>query len=262
MKASFFLIILWLPSLLFASSSSGELRDLYETSFSRNNSFCHFGEYRFQLQIRSIDKYTQINDADYGEYPFILQNNSRSKITINNDIGRFRFIYSGENNCSKTLSIPFTKDELTLFYAQDNRPYPDLLVVVYYNPRTQTTRVINSGLPILKYIRLPHLFKFASLIPKTEVSELVFENNKYTHFQVNFPIWKQFDGKSFTTDISETFAKFEWRMFFSSFQEFKEEFQWNQESQSLEITHYEMITNNALHKKCLRIKKQWRCLSF
>lgn len=260
MKASTF-FLLFLPLHLFASSLS-ELRDLYDNTFSRDNSYCTYNNTKFELQIRSIDRYTQPNDRDYGEFLFIGSKGIKYNLTdFNENIGRFRFIYSKERSCSKTLAIPINEEVITLFYAQDSRPYPDTLILVDFNTKKLSAKVTYTKLPIKDYYQVGDKLYFSSYLPKTNMSTIDFNGTQYTLLQSVLPVWKIYYQKQITNDVTQTYNQFEWNVFFKNIEEFKKSFQWNQQLQRFEKDTFEVMFNYQIRKRCLRVQDEWRCRS-
>src|SRR5690606_25376228 len=253
-----FLFILFLPSISF-SSSLDELRDLYDSTYSRDNSFCQYNNSRFELQIRSLDRYSQPNDRDYGEYPFIVQKGISYKMNFKGDIGRYRMIYAKEEECSKTLAIPLNKEEITLFYAQDHRPYPDLLVLVHYNTRNNTARIIHTNFPIKNYYQIKDKLLFSSYISKTSITTTDFDGSTYTHMESALPLWKVYYQGEINNDLQSTFQQFEWSHFFRNIEEFKNHFAWDNKRMVFKKDHFEIIFNYELKRRCLRVQDEWRC---
>ena len=244
---------------LTALSTSSQLRDIFDTTFSRDNSFCRFNHHNFELQIRSIDMYSQPNDRDYGEYPFIIQQGVRYKLDFNQDIGRYRLIYAKEKECTKSLALPLNKEEITLFFAQDNRPFPDLLVLMNYNPQTLKSRITYTQEPIGKYYRLKDKLLFSSYFPRTTMSSIEFNGAHYTLLTSALPLWKSYSQERITIDAQTTFSQFEWKDFFKDLQEFKSSFAWNEVNQAFMKESFELIFNYQLKKRCLRVLHEWRC---
>lgn len=261
MKAKFSIFFFLLISVNAYSSALNVFRDLYETTYSRDNSFCHFNNYHFELQIRSLDMYSQPNDRDYGEYPFILQNKIKYKVDFNQDIGRYRLIYAKERECSKSLSMPLNKDEITLFFAHDNRPYADLLVLIHYNPQARTARIIHTQEPIINYYQLKDKVFFSSYYAKTTMSTTDFNGASYTLLQSMLPQWKSYADNRISVEPEMTFKQFEWKPFFKDLAEFKSNFAWNEASQVFNKDSYQLIFNYQLKKRCLRVLQEWRCLA-
>lgn len=258
MKAN--VLLLFFLSLHVNASSLSELRDLYDTTFSRDNSYCTFNKSKFELQIRSIDQYAQPNDRDYGEFPFIISKGIRYKITnLNRNIGRFRFIYSKEQECSKTLAIPLNQDEITLFYALDSRPHPDSLILLHFNPKKTQARIINTELPIKEYFEVGDKLYFSSYISKTTMSTVDFNGHQYTQLQSVLPQWKFYYKNNISNNPTQTFNQFEWKDYFKDLNEFKEHFHWNEKDQSFHKEIFEIIFNYQLKKRCLKVLQEWRC---
>lgn len=261
MKANLFFFFLLLPLTTLASSLS-ELRDLYDTTFSRDNSYCKFDGVSFELQIRSTDRYAQPDDRDYGEYPFLIQNNTHYKIDLNQNIGRYRFIYAKEDHCTKTLSLPLNKNEITLFLAHDSRPYPDKLVLIHYNPKLKKAHIVHTNEPIKEYFQVGNKLYFSSYYSETSMSIIDFDGTQYNYLRNNLPIWKVYENNQFTTTNSVTFEQFEWKNYFRDFNEFNDHFQWDRESKTFKKDSFEIIFNTQLKKRCLRVSQEWRCRSY
>lgn len=261
MKAKILFLFLFFSPLLSSASSLTELRDLYETTYSRDNSFCHYAGQPFELQIRSIDRYSQPDDRDYGEYPFIIQKGISYKVDFSQNIGRYRFIYSREKECSKTLTIPLNKDEITLFFAQDARPRPDNLVLVHYNPTTRTARIIHTNEPIRQYYQVRYKLFFSSYQADTQMSTIDFAGAKYNYIRSALPIWKKYENNQITVVLNETYNQFEWNNYFTDIEEFKKSFEWDEEKKIFKKNNFEIIFNYQLKKRCLHISQEWRCRS-
>ncbi|MFA5582843.1 MAG: hypothetical protein WDA09_01410 [Bacteriovoracaceae bacterium] len=257
-KILLFLIILFIPFICFASSTD-EFRDLFDSTYSRDNSFCQYNNARFELQIRSLDRYSQPNDRDYGEYPFIVQKGIRYKMNFKGDIGRYRMIYAKEEECSKSLAIPLNKEEITLFYAQDHRPFPDLLVLVRYNTQKNSARVIHTNLPIQDYYQIKDKLLFSSYVSKTNISTTDFDGATYTHMKSSLPLWKMYYQGKINNDPQSTFNQFEWNHYFKNLDEFKDHFEWDKSRMVFKKDSFELIFNYDLKKRCLRVKDEWRC---
>lgn len=264
MKAKLFFIFFLGLSFNSYAIQLNELKDLYDSTFSRDNSFCHYNKHNFELQIRSLDRYSDSNDRDYGEYPFLNQQGTSYKINFNaQDIGRYRFIYAKEKECTKTLSIPYNAEEINLLWAQDSRPYPDQLVIMRYNPSLRAVTLLDhTKVPILDYYRVNDTVIFSSYIPKTEMSTLDYDGLHYSYISSALPVWRIFDGNIVQVDTKITFNEFEWKKYFKNLDEFKKEYQWDEKEKTFQKNNFELIINSLARKRCLKIASHWRCQSF
>lgn len=264
MKVKFLSILLLCLSFSSSASQLDELKDLYDSTFSRDNSFCQYNKFNFELQIRSIDRYSESNDRDYGEYPFLTQQGISYKINFNTqDIGRYRFIYAKEKECTKTLSVPFDAEEINLLFAKDSRPYPDQLIILRYNPAQKTVTLLeHTQIPIIDYYRINDTVIFSSYTPKTDMNRIQFEGMPFSHISSALPVWRSFDGKVIKIETGITFQEFEWKHYFKDLDEFKAEFAWSEKDKLFHKNQYELIINSQLRKRCIKIADNWRCRSF
>lgn len=267
MKA--FLILISLYS-VFAQASDFETRALMEKTYAHDNSYCRVGQNVVEFEIRSFEKYTQPDDADYGEHIFALHNKKRMLLPLNSDnLSRFKLLKGENPNCSKVLSLKLDQDVLAVFFLKDNRPLGNLFTVLFYDLKNKSSKVLTTDFVTSRGFLHEGKLKFPSLQknPEAHMGKIVLNGTTYIYRDSELVNWISFDGKTFQTDGDLTFEKFEWKNIFSK-EEFERAAGLDSKTGEYQQKRYIMAVNHLLKRRCLVFSNlpasqiaatEWKC---
>ena len=227
----------------------------YALTFPRDNTFCHFDDKSVEIKIRGFDQYTQMTDGFYGERLFLEKDGNKTFIRMNdNGIGRYRFLRGESQHCGKALSIVVGKSEVAIFLAKDNRPFPDTLLVLYYNFESGLSEVIATNKAVTEAsMHSNRLYLRHKGDPcKIETGKVLIEGETYQYVQSEFEPWIYFDGSNFHEDRMKTYKSYEGNLFYYSENDF---YKSKGESHLIKIA-----MNHQLKRKCISFANDsWKC---
>ena len=258
-------------SLLSYSLLSGKLlandpdaRTLREKTFVRDNTFCHLGEKKVEIEIRGFDQYTDPQDARYGDKVFSVRDKVYRLLPLAKDnIGRYRLLLGEDPHCSKSLSLKRNAQELTVFFLKDNRPFPDLLTLLHYD-FSGSARTEETAYPMKEALVEGGKLFFSSVSGKSvpDLKKVRLKGQEYTVTFQELPVWYVYDGKNFRVDQMKTYHRFDQLHFFPTREDFEAFFQWDADAGKYRLHGHVAAVNAALREKCLArtiTDKDWRC---
>ena len=250
-----------------------QTRLLIDKTYVHDNSYCQLNQKRFEVEIRSFDKYTEMNDSEYGEYTFIMHSGKKILLPLNhNNLGKYR-LFKGENSlCTKSLAISIDKNVLALFFLRDNRPLGDTLSIVLYNVKNQETKLIETSHRPLHGFEAGNIIKF-QLKPELRTplfGKLILKGKKYIYQEKYIKPWMTFNGQVFEVDTQLSFERAEIKGRFRNQTEFERQFGWNHNLRAYQLDKYLYAVNHELKEECLAFpfeakkdltQHKWECKS-
>ncbi len=226
-----------------------------EKTYRHDHSACLVQGEKVEFEIRSKIEFINREDADYGEIIILTHKKKTIEVVLNDSgIGRYR-LFRGENdNCNKILSMKGKENEATFFFLKDNRPFPDTVIVLYYNLKTQEVDFMPSKIQakVGLFSEGKVYLKLASSDTSEKFSTVVINGQKFNTFEKVLEPWISFDGKSFKLDRDMTYARFEYKDLLkksslNDLNEFKE-------------NKYQIAANPSLKQSCISINNsEWTC---
>lgn len=250
------IILLILTFVLSKNLSQGE-SFLMDKTFTHDNSYCRVSSDTFlEIEIRSKDQYTRMEDAEYGEYVIVKNKEEIRNVPMNNEgIGRYRLIKGSTPECSKVLSLSLGKAQMVVFLAKENRPFGDTLTLLYLDLRTLEQKVVNTEYRTKneKIVNKNLEFQVAADLYEIKTESTVIDKTSYIYTQKDFEPIMTFDGKSFSVDTKKTYGFYNNHLFFKTEQEF---FKAKGDSKTV----FRAMSSNH-DRKCFSFDGQfWRCL--
>ncbi len=250
-----------------------QTRLLIDKTYVRDNSYCQLDHKRFEIEIRSFDKYTEVNDSEYGEYTFVMQSGKQILLPINQDnLGKYRLFKGKTEHCTKSLAVAIGKDVLALLFLKDNRPLGDTLSVVLYNVLTHNTELIETNYRPLHGVSFKNKIKFQtdSETATPNFGKIILNGKSYIYQEKYIRPWMSYDGHDFEVDPYLSFEKSSIKNHFQNRLEFERHFGWNANSRKYVLERYLYAVNHELKEECLAIpfkpkknltQHQWKCKS-
>lgn len=241
-----------------------DARTLREKTYVRDNTFCHLGEKKVEIEIRGFDQYTDRQDARYGNKVFSVRDKVYRLLPLAKDnIGRYRLLLGEDPHCSKSLALKRNAQELTVFFLKDNRPFPDLLTLLHYD-FSGSARAEETEYPVKEALVEGGKLFFSSVSDKSvpDLKKVSIKGREYTVTFQELPVWYVYDGKSFRVDQLKTYQRFEQPHFFPTKEDFEAFFQWDTDAGMYRMHGLVAAVNVVLKEKCLArniTDKDWRC---
>lgn len=265
------IIILAITALIqFCYASAFETSILMDKTYVHDNSYCRIKNHVVEFEVRSFDKYTQPDDSEYGEHIFAIHGEKRFLLPLNADnLNRFK-IFKGNNTfCSKALSLQTGPDSLAVFFLKDNRPLGNHLSVLFFDYKTNTSKVLNTDFITNRGVIQDGKLKFPSLLPYREakMGKVKIDNLSYIYRDSELVQWIGFDGTQFQNDHDLTFEKFEWNKYFSK-SEFEAVSAWDSKTNQYNQKRYIVAINHLMKRRCIAFSakaaadispQEWKC---
>ena len=264
------LILLITNFIQIAIASDFETNVLMDKTYVHDNSYCRMKSDVVEFEVRSFDKYTQPDDSEYGEHIFALHNEKRFLLPLNADnLSRFK-IFKGDNSfCSKAFSLQTGPDTLAVFFLKDNRPLGNLLTVLFFNYKTNTSSILKTDFVTNRGIIRDGKFKFPSLLPHREVQmgKVKIDNLTYIFRDAEIINWVNFDGTQFQNDHDLTYEKFDWNKYFTK-SEFEVASAWDSKTNQYNQKRYLIAINHLMKRRCIAftgkpaseiLAHEWKC---
>lgn len=186
-------------------------------SYSHDNTYCRLGERSIEIEVRSSEKYTLPDEAEYGEFIMIKNQDKTLKVALDpQKIGRYRLLKGESANCSKALSLPMNEEQLAIFFLKDNKPFKDKLLVLNFNFKTsEFSRFESPYMTDTARIQDGKLyFESAAEDCEKKSGHVVIQDKKHNFIEKELEPWISYDGRSFKLDESLTYMEFEWKHLF------------------------------------------------
>lgn len=183
-----------------------------EKAYMKDRSTCQLNGESFVVEIRSPKRITVSDDDPYGERVQVLHKERILKVDLRNQgMGRYRFLTAHNEICPKPGVLTLPSGELAILLLKDNRPFPDTLVVLYLNLKTQSTDLMTTKVPTDGgLIRDGRAFlRLAAEDRIGKVGNVMIGSEKFHFVEKTLEPWMSFDGKNFRLDRDITYENFE-----------------------------------------------------
>lgn len=225
-----------------------------EKTYRLDRSECTYKNQKITLELRGRNLYAE-RDGGYGEAILLKHDGNESKVKLNdNGIGRYKFLSVYNDICSKVLTLPIDENKLAFFILNDNRPFTDNVIVLYYNLKTFESEVVPSKFRAKDaFLRNGKAyFRLANDEDKVLHGTVLIDNQKFHYIEKTLEPWASFDGTNFKLDRDVTIEKFEYKALISSAQ--------IRQIKDLTNVKFQVAFNSLLRKKCIAlISGQWEC---
>lgn len=186
-------------------------------SYSHDNTYCRLGKQRIEIEVRSSEKYTSPEEAEYGEFLLIKNQDKVQKVVLGSHrIGRYRLLKGESANCSKALSLPMNEEQLAIFFLKDNKPFKDNLTILKYNFTTREFSSIETQYLTDKARIQDKKLVFESAAEDIEKRSglVTIQNKKHNYIEKSIEPWMSYNGRYFRLDEAVTYMEFEWKHLF------------------------------------------------
>lgn len=260
--------ILLIFTLFFFSLTASALdfgsRVLLDKTYVRDNSYCRLENKRFEIEVRSFERYTSYDEAEYGEHAFIIQNDKYRLLPLNEKlIGRYKFLKGEDKNCTKSLSLKIGKSGLVVFFQKDNRPFLDTLSMVYYDDVTGQIDIKETHLPIQKAWmkdNLLHVYSHESL-SNPELGKAQIRGKEFIYNEKPLGSIYIFDGKTISVDSKKSYESFPYKKSVKTIEEFEKLFKWNSTRNVFDVKKFYYAVHMNTRQECIRAEgsSDWNC---
>jgi hypothetical protein len=246
MKTKMMIVVFMLLASFFAKA---------EKTFRHDHAVCKVQGEKIEFEILSKLEFTSSEDDEYGEVIILKHKGKNIEVVLNDSgMGRYRLLRGENNVCGKLLAMKRKENEAAFFFLKDNRPFPDTVIVLYYNVKSQEVDFMPSKIQAkVGFFSEGKVFlKFASSDRTEKFSNVVINGQKFTTFEKTLEPWISFDGKNFKLDRDMTYERFEYKDLLkksslNDLDEFKE-------------NKYQIAANPSLKKSCISLNNsEWTC---
>ena len=180
-----------------------------DTSYLHDKAACKFQDQTIQIELKSFEQYSPSADDYYGNLIVI------NGIEVEKVDSRYRFFSNYNDICSKVLAFPTKEDEIAFFLLKDNRPFTDVVTVLYFNTKTKNSELMQSQLTAKEALLVDGKIYFKTINDKHQKNfgSVVINQKKYFFEERSFEPWMSFDGKNFKFDRAATLDNFEYASF-------------------------------------------------
>lgn len=226
-----------------------------EKTYRHDHDVCKLGGETIDVDVRSFDQYSVSEDDEYGQIVFIRHKDKTLRIDLRDmGMGRFRMLKLYNDLCPKLLAIPSRSHEVAFFFMKDNRPFSDLMMVLFYDLKTHKSELVSTNMPVRGALSRDKkiYFKVSKKDHEVKSGTVMINNQKYNFIERTLEPWVSFDGKHFKLDPELTFEKFEYKNLLKQ-SDLKN-------LHDLKNATYTIAVNPTLKKRCLALNKdEWIC---
>ena len=234
---------------------SNEMRNLAEKTYTRDNTFCQIGTQRIQIQIRSLNTKTELDEKKYGEYAFYYPSGIAELLPINEDhLSNFQLFQGQSTLCSKSLGYKISPDSVAILFLKENGIDPDKLTIQLFNLKnSKPTQMIETDYVTSEAQETAGGFIFKTHNPRhhLQMGETKIGDLKYTYQDRNFYYWVSYTKKGFEIDINKTFQESEMNDFFKTLKDFEKVIGWVENKKIITKTILYMAVNHKEKKRCV-----------
>ena len=183
-----------------------------EREYKKSSTECRLGDQKVSFIIASSERFTASEDDSFGEILEVRQGSEVQKLNISaGSSGRYRFFEAQNEICNNPLSMKLEDDEFVIFLGRDNRPFPDSLVIVHYNPTTRVLGLTPTKIQARSAVAIGKkvYFKLSSGNTSDQFGTTRIGDKKFNYIDKTLEPWIAFDGKVFHLDRTFTFERFE-----------------------------------------------------
>lgn len=267
------ILLLSLVSFAFADNDRFEIKNLIQSTYAHDNTFCMLGGVRVEFELRGLNKFTDPKDRAFGEHIFYRNQKVLKALPLNKDhMHSYRFFPAKDGNCSKSLAFKMDQTTSAILFLRENRPYKGKLVIQLYdhvNHLPKEAVETEYSTDEVKADKSGFAFKVVPERHDRLMGQVTINDVKYTYQDRDFHPWLLYSLKGFETLGSITYDNFEWKKYFKDESEFFQIAGWNATTKQFSNTYVYIAVNHALKKECLFISsskvqitgtENWRCL--
>jgi hypothetical protein len=259
--------------LSFAYADPQDLRNLFEKTYTRDNTFCELGKEKTQIQIRSIESKTELDQQKYGEYIFYSSELSHKLMPLNQDnLGNYRLFHGVGTICSKSLAFRLTKDLVAILFLRENSPHRDQLSIQLFNTKSfSPEKAIDTDYQVDKVISTKDGFAFGTRYDRMgiESGKIKMGEIDYLYQDRDFGHWVQFTHAGARLSPAMSFEHFEFKSLFKDEKDFLLASGWDEKGNRFTKSILFVAVNHELKKECILLTETkmklngseagWRC---
>lgn len=225
-----------------------------EKTYRHDHDVCKFNGEIIDVDVRSFDQYSVSEDDEYGQVVLIRHKEKNRQIDLRDmGMGRYRMLKLYNDLCPKLLAIPSGPHEVAFFFMKDNRPFADLLMVLFYNTKTHESELVATNMPVKGALsKDKKLFFKTSKNMELKSGTTLINGKKFNFIEKPLEPWVSFDGKNFRLDLELSFEQFEYKHLLTksilgTLKDYKQ-------------ATYRIAANPLLKKQCLSLNQgDWIC---
>lgn len=256
-----------------AYGNTEDLRNLYEKTYTRDNTFCDLGKEKTQIQIRSIESKTEMDQKKYGEYVFYSTDLNHKIMPLNQDgLGNYRLFQGPGSICSKSLAFRLTKDLVAILFQRENSPKEDQLSIQVFNTKSFIPeKSIDSDYLVEEVVPIKEGFAFKTSFDRegVEMGKMKMGEIDYIYQDRSFHYWVHFTQAGFRISPTLSFQSFEFKSLFKDEKDFLSASGWDQKGSRFSKNILFVAVNHELKKECILLTESkmkptgaetgWRC---
>ena len=268
-----FIFLLSLVSFAFAGFDRFEIKNLIQSTYTHDNTFCMLNGKRVEFELRGSNKFTDPKDRFHGEHLFYRNKTLLNPLPINKDrMNSYKFFPAKTGNCSKSHAFKMDDSTSAILLLKENRPYKGKLVIQLYDHLNHLPKdAVETEYSTDEVLPTKDGFAFKVVPERNDIDmgQVKIEDVTYTYQDRDFHPWMQYTLKGFETLGSMTFDKFDWKKHFKSEADFFENTGWNPATKQFTNTYVYIAVNHSLKKECVFVSpskitvagtEAWRCL--
>ncbi|WP_408095516.1 hypothetical protein ACJVC5_10780 [Peredibacter sp. HCB2-198] len=225
-----------------------------EKTYRRDHDVCRYKGELIDIDLKTSEQYSVSEDDEYGEIVFLKHKDKLTRVDLRDmGMGRYRMLKLYNDYCPKLLAIPTKDDEIAFFFMKDNRPFTDLLMVFFYNTKTNESELVSTYMPVKGALSKDKKIYFkTSKNVEVKYGTTTINGQKYNYMERPLEPWVSFDGKNFKLDLDLSREKFEYK-------DLLKKAHWST------VTDYKNATisiavNPTLKKQCISLNQsEWVC---
>jgi hypothetical protein len=251
------LILLTLLSTAFAQSPTPKpsARNLAEKTYTRDNTFCHMGKKRIEIQIRSFNKFTEPKEKGYGENFFYVPLKKEKLLELNKDqLNSYRFFKGIDSLCSKSLGFLIKPHTLAILFLKENRPDEDKLTLQLFDIKSALPgKIIETDYMVdaAEAYEDGFIFRTLQLRSGTTLGKLKIAGQDFIYQDRQFSYWMKYGPSGFEMKPGISFEKFQWKAYFKEEKDFLEATGWDESEKKFKNHYLYIAINHALKKECI-----------
>lgn len=257
-----------------ALAQSPDLRNLTETSFTRDNTYCRLKNKRVEIQVRSQSALTEAKERNYGEFILYYPEEDKPEVlSIGEDKMHSYRLFKGQNSaCSKSLGYLVGKDQLAVLFLKENSPKHDKLIIQYFDVNTtRPVKLLETDYPVDKTEMIAEGFAFRVTGDRQdlEMGKVTISSHAFTYQDRDFDVWMTHtpSGPEYSGTLS--YQKSPWKNFFKNENDFLIATGWDAKEKKFSNVHLYLAVNHKLKNQCIYLAKEktkfkdnepgWRC---
>lgn len=267
------MILIYFIFSLSAWASSTEVKDLFEKTFPRDNTFCQNSKQRIEIIIRGETKYNDPIEKGFGEF-FFVKDLSEKLFLLELNKGRsdsYKLFLGKGSECSKSFGYKIGDDTLAVLLLKENKPFKEKLVIQFFDYKSLIPKeFLETNYLTDKVKKTSNGFAFNTFSERyeSEIGKVTINDVPYTYQDRDFPQWMGYSPKGFETLPDMTFAKLPWKKSFSDEADFLSFSAWDSKEKNFKNKFLYIAVNHSLKKGCILFLSErkkptgsdpWRC---